>query len=128
MNKISFETMPQVLAQLEEKVDALTEAVSNLSEKLGKVQSTPEQEKMVTVTEAAKIVKLSVSRVRTLVQEGVIPCYKPGRNLLFLPSELYSWMSESRKTGQPSIEEQMEKLSRGMRNRSIWNSAPTRRR
>ena len=102
--------MPQLMAQLDEKVDALTETVRQLYQELNKIPAPP------AVPE--QILQLSVSRVRTLVQEGRVPCYKPGRNLLFRPSELHLWLADSRRKGQPSLAEQMEALSKGMRNRN----------
>ena len=119
MKTIHFEEMPQWMAQLDEKVDALTETVRQLYQELAKAPAAPAApEQMVTIQQAAQILQLSVSRVRTLVQEGRVPCYKPGRNLLFRPSELHQWLTDSRRKGQPSIEEQMEALSKGMRNRN----------
>lgn len=111
---ISFEAVPQIVARLENKLDALTETVTKLFQRL----YTPppkEQEEMVTIKEAAKILHLSVSRVRALVQEGRVPCYKPGRNLLFLPSELHRWLSDGQRKEQPSVEEQMAMMTNGMR-------------
>lgn len=119
MKTIHFEEMPQWMAQLNEKVDALTETVRQLYQELAKAPAAPASpEQMVTIQQAAQILQLSVSRVRTLVQEGRVPCYKPGRNLLFRPSELHQWLTDSRRKGQPSIAEQMEALSKGMRNRN----------
>lgn len=112
---IPFEAVPQIVAQLEVKLDSLTETVTKLSQRLS-TSPANEPEEMVAIAEAAKILHLSVSRVRALVQEGRLPCYKPGRNLLFLPSELRRWLSDNKRSGQSSIDEQMEKLSKGMRN------------
>ena len=108
-NKITFEAMPLIVARLEEKLDALTETVGKLFQCL----SPPTRDKP---EEMVAILHLSVSRVRALVQEGRVPCYKPGRNLLFLPSELRRWLSDSQRKGQPSIEEQMAMMTKGMRN------------
>ncbi|MDE6551845.1 MAG: helix-turn-helix domain-containing protein [Muribaculaceae bacterium] len=114
-NKTSFEAVPQIVARLENKLDALTETVSKIFQRL--YTPTPEeQEEMVTIKVAASILHLSVSRVRALVQEGRVPCYKPGRNLMFLPSELRRWLSDSKRRGQSSIEEQMAMMTKGMRN------------
>jgi len=76
--------MPQIMARLEEKVDALTETVGKLLQGAMAPMVVTAPEEMVTVKDAASILRLSVSRVYALVQEGRIPCYKPGRNLLFL--------------------------------------------
>ena len=103
------------MARLEEKLDALTETVTKLFQRLY-TPSSKEQEEMVTIKVAADILHLSVSRVRALVQEGRVPCYKPGRNLLFLPSELRRWLSGSKRIGQSTIEEQMAIMTKGMRN------------
>ena len=119
MKTIHFEEMPQWMAQLDEKLDALAETVRQLYQELAKFPAAPAApEQMVTIQQAAQILQLSVSRVRTLVQEGRVPCYKPGRNLLFRPSELHQWLTDSRRKGQPSIAEQVEALSKGMRNRN----------
>ncbi|WP_304649328.1 helix-turn-helix domain-containing protein [uncultured Duncaniella sp.] len=116
IEKPTFEAMPQIMARLEEKVDALTETVGKLLQGVMAPMVVTAPEEMVTVKDAASILRLSVSRVYALVQEGRIPCYKPGRNLLFLPSELRKWMAEGLRKGQPSIEEQMEQMTKGMRN------------
>ncbi|WP_217939456.1 helix-turn-helix domain-containing protein [Duncaniella muris] len=116
IEKPTFEAMPQIMARLEEKVDALTETVGKLLQGAMAPMVVTAPEEMVTVKDAASILSLSVSRVYALVQEGRIPCYKPGRNLLFLPSELRKWMAEGLRKGQPSIEEQMEQMTKGMRN------------
>lgn len=116
IEKPTFEAIPQIMARLEEKVDALTETVGKLLQGAMAPMVVTAPEEMVTVKDAASILRLSVSRVYALVQEGRIPCYKPGRNLLFLPSELRMWMAEGLRKGQPSIEEQMEQMTKGMRN------------
>ncbi|MBJ2166315.1 MAG: helix-turn-helix domain-containing protein [Muribaculaceae bacterium] len=116
IEKPTFEAIPQIMARLEEKVDALTETVGKLLQGAMAPMVVTAPEEMVTVKDAASILRLSVSRVYALVQEGRIPCYKPGRNLLFLPSELRKWMAEGLRKGQPSIEEQMEQMTKGMRN------------
>lgn len=108
--------MPQIMARLEKKVDALTETVGKLLQSAMAPMAVTPPEEMVAVKEAAEILKLSVSRVYALVQEGRVPCYKPGRNLLFLPSELRKWMSEGLRKGQSSVEEQMAQMTKGMRN------------
>lgn len=107
--------MPQIVARVEEKLDALTENVAKLMTRLV-LPPCDKVEEMVGIDVAAKILHLSVSRVRALVQEGRVPCYKPGRNLLFLPSELRLWLAEGQRKGQPSLEEQMARLTKGMRN------------
>lgn len=112
----TFEAMLQIVARLEEKVDAMNKTVGKLQQSAMAPMAVTSPEEMVAVKEAANILKLSLSRVYALVQEGRIPCYKPGRNLLFLPSELRKWMSEGIRKGQPSIVEQMAQMTKDIRN------------
>lgn len=113
---ISFEAMPLILGQLDEKVDALTAKIDELFQNLSNPIPIKREEEMVGINMAAKILHLSESRVHALVQEGRLPYYKPGRKLLFLPSELQKWIIEGKHFGPPSMEEQMEILTKGMKN------------
>ena len=69
---IPFEAVPQIVARLEEKLDALTETVTKLFQRLYSPPS-EDPEEMVTIKVAARILHLSVSRVRALVQDGRVP-------------------------------------------------------
>lgn len=115
--------MPQNMARLEDKVDALTELVTNLSAQLHARTAKPPGEEFIGTEIACEILHLSSSRIYALVQEGRIPFYKPGKNLLFLKSELLEWLRQSRRNGQLSIEEQMQAMTKGMRNsaKGRWN-------
>lgn len=108
--------MPQNMARLEDKVDALTELVTKLSAQLSAGADKPPSEDFIGTETACEILHLSSSRIYALVQEGRIPFYKPGKSLLFLKSELLDWLKQSRRNGQQSIEVQMAALTKGMRN------------
>lgn len=111
--------MPQNMARLEDKVDALTELVTKLSAQLYARADKPPTEDFIGTETACEILHLSSSRIYALVQEGRIPFYKPGKSLLFLKSELLDWLKQSRRSGQQSIEEQMAAMTKGMRNSAI---------
>lgn len=112
---LSIEAMPQNMARLEEKVDALTELVAKLSAQLTAADKSPAED-FIGTESACEILHLSSSRIYALVQEGRIPFYKPGKSLLFLKSELLDWLKQSRRNGLQSIEEQMAAMTKGMRN------------
>lgn len=120
---LSIEAMPQNMARLEDKVDALTELVTNLSAQLHARTAKPPSEEFIGTETACEILHLSNSRIYALVQDGRIPFYKPGKNLLFLKSELLEWLRQSRRNGQLSIDEQMQAMTKGMRNsaKGRWN-------
>lgn len=106
------------MGRLEEKVDALTELVNKLIDSLSAKEPKDTSEKFIETEEACEILHLSTSRLYALVREGRIPCYKPGKELKFLQSELIDWMKQSRRKGQQSFEERMEEMTKGMRNSS----------
>lgn len=115
--------MPQNMARLEDKVDALIELVTKLSAQLNVRTAKPPNEEFIGTEAAREILHLSSSRIYALVQEGRIPFYKPGKSLLFLKSELLEWLRQSRRDGQLSIDEQMQAMTKGMRNsaKGRWN-------
>ena len=110
----TLEAMPQNQARLEEKVDALTAMVSNLQSQISSMSAQPKSEDFILIDAAAETVHLSIHRIRALAQTGRIPHYKPGKELLFLRSELIEWVKQSRHKGDLSVEEQMANLSSGM--------------
>ncbi len=114
----SFEAMPQSLGRLEEKVEALTILVNKLTDALSVKEPKDTSEKFIGTEEACGILHLSTSHLYSLVQDGRILYYKPGKKLRFLQSELIDWMKQSRRDGQQSIEEQMAEITKGMRNSS----------
>lgn len=81
-NKISFEALPQIVARLEEKLDALTETVIKLFQSIT-APPPKNQEEMVAINEAANILHLSVSRVRALYRKGVFPVINRGETCFF---------------------------------------------
>ena len=107
--------MPQNQARLEEKVDALTAMVSNLQSQILLMTEATKSEDFILIDAAAETVHLSIHRIRALAQTGRIPHYKPGKELLFLRSELLDWVKQSRHKGDLSVEEQMVSMSSGMR-------------
>lgn len=118
MNKSNptFEAIPQYVARLEDKVDALTEMVTSMKAQLLSKAERPPAEDFIGTEAACEVLHLSVSRIYALVQQGRIPFYKPGKNLLFLKSELQDWLKQSARTGAPSIADQMAAMTKGMRN------------
>lgn len=66
--------MPQNMARLEEKVDALTELVAKISAQLTAANKPPAED-FIGTESACEILHLSSSRIYALVQEGRIPFY-----------------------------------------------------
>ena len=63
---------------------------------------------MLTTADVAQMLDVSVSRIRHLVSERVIPYYKPLGRVLFSQSEIEEWIKSSR---VPTIQEQASSIT-----------------
>ena len=50
-------------------------------------------EQYIGIEEASKLIHMPVSTIREKVNQGILPAYKPGKALLFLPSELRQFVT-----------------------------------
>lgn len=65
-----------------------------------------EAEELLTVKQAAELLKLSVPTIYAYVQRQEIPVSKRGKRLYFSKQELLDWVKEGRKKTVSEIEEQ----------------------
>jgi excisionase family DNA binding protein len=86
-------------------IEELIHSIQELSEQLALSNSVHSQKivdaklddnKFIGISEAAKILKLSVPTVYGLVHRKRIPTYKPGKILYFLPSDLEAYLKSGR--------------------------------
>ena len=112
MDNITFEAMPQAISELIQKVDTLQSTVAALQKHCNK----PQEEPMIGINEACKILGRAKSTVYALTQSHKIPFYQPGKMLQFKRSELMSWMEgakqDSSSQTKESIAEQMRSTLR----------------
>ncbi len=92
MDNITFEAMPQAISELIQKVDTLQTTVSALQQHCSK----PQDEPMIGIDEACKILCRAKSTVYALTQAHKIPFYQPGKMLQFKRSELMAWMESAK--------------------------------
>lgn len=97
MEKISFEQLPAAVALLLEKITCIEMLLENLPHNQQDTVS------MLTITEAAAFLDVSVASLYTRVSRREIPVYKPGRRLYFNQQELLDWMMASRRKTGPEI-------------------------
>lgn len=90
MEPFSFDKLPEVVRQLFEKVERIELLLQNL-------QQQPEEDTLLTLTEAAEFLKTSPAAIYTKVSRGEIPFSKPGRRLYFDKGELRKWVKLGRK-------------------------------
>ncbi|OMP30075.1 helix-turn-helix domain-containing protein [Mangrovimonas sp. DI 80] len=86
--------------------DGINYLVEQIAEKLKLVSSTSsnvDEEELLTVNEAAKLIKLSKSTIYGLVHKNEIPYCKKGKRLYFQKSELIDWIREGRRTPKEEL-------------------------
>lgn len=93
MEKVSFESLPQAVSLLLEKVDSLEQLLKSQQT----IVSLAPSDKPMSITEAAKFVNLTVPTLYGFVSKRTIPFSKVGKRLYFTEAELTSWIQSGRK-------------------------------
>jgi excisionase family DNA binding protein len=99
---ITFENLPETVGQIQKSQERTEKMVSDLIMKLS--GGTPGHDKLMTVTEAAAFINLSVPTIYSLVHKGAIPTNKKRKRLYFLQSELTDWIISGRRKTIAEIE------------------------
>jgi len=111
---ITFEKLPQAVTQLIDKVDSIERLLLSQNN-----TPQPEEDKLLTIREAAEILHLSVPTVYGLVQRAEVPVCKRGKRLYFSKQEIMAWIMAGRKKTVSEIEVEAD--------RYINNASKTRR-
>jgi excisionase family DNA binding protein len=92
MQDLTFEKLPQAVTQIYDKlenIERLLLSQNNVSQS--------NEDKLLTIREAAVILHLSVPTIYGLVQHQGIPVCKKGKRLYFTQQELTQWIKTGRK-------------------------------
>lgn len=103
MEKLTFEQLPEAVALLLEKVSRMESLLEDMPRESVQVI------RMLTVTEAAELLHISVQALYTKVSRREIPVHKPGKRLYFNRDELLEWMMGGRLKTNTEIQEQAER-------------------
>lgn len=96
MEQITVQQLPTEINTLKERLERLEKAFNNLS-------SSDNQKELLTVTEAAQLLDLSVTTIYILKYQKRIPCYKEGGRVYFLRTELIEWITNRPGSPKKSI-------------------------
>lgn len=91
MKQFTFDDLPDIIDRLCFKIDNIEKLL--LEKKANEEHITQE---LLTVTEAAHLLKLSVATVYTKVCKNEIPANKQGKRLYFYRTELLNWIKAGR--------------------------------
>jgi excisionase family DNA binding protein len=95
----SFDKLPEAVAQLYDKLENIERLLLSKSN-----DSPPEEDKLLTIRQAAEVLHLSVPTVYDLVHKAEVPVCKRGNRLYFSKKELTAWIMAGRKKTVSEIE------------------------
>ncbi|SDK57038.1 transcriptional regulator, AlpA family [Pedobacter sp. ok626] len=88
----TFEQLPEAISTLHEKVDSIKDLLVE-----NQLASQSPHSDLLTITQAAEFLKLSVPTLYTKVSRGEIPVNKRGKRLYFSTGELSAWIKAGKK-------------------------------
>lgn len=86
MEQMKVEQLPTLINTLQERLERLEKVFDQFS-------TSENQKELLTVTEAAQLLDLSVTTIYILKYQKRIPCYKEGGRVYFLRTELIEWIT-----------------------------------
>ena len=102
MEPLTFDQLPQAVSQLHEKLSNIEQLLLQANHHL------PETDELLTITQAAKFLNLSVPTIYGKVSRKDIPVNKQGKRLYFYKSELADWVKAGRKKTISEIRQEAE--------------------
>jgi excisionase family DNA binding protein len=102
METITFDQLPQAVGRLQEQLNHIEQLL------LQRRTRAPETDDLLTISEAAKFLNLSIPTIYTKVSRKEIPVNKKGKRLDFYKSELAGWIKTGRKKTTAEITLEVE--------------------
>jgi excisionase family DNA binding protein len=99
MIKVNFDSLPQVVQELNSKIDNITMLLQSAKPK-------DKQDDLLVIKEAAKFLNLSVPTLYSKVSKKEMPYMKQGKRLYFSKSELVDYIKSGKVLSDREIEEQ----------------------
>ena len=103
MKNFTFEELPEAVGQLYEKLENIERLLQE------KIAGTEKKDDQMSISGAAKFLKLSISTIYTKVCKKEIPVNKQGKRLYFYRSELISWIRSGRRKTIDEIKRDVDK-------------------
>ena len=95
-NRVSFDDMPNMMAELLEEMRAISSRVKDLEDSYSIRKSDVNSREILTAIEVAKMLKVARITVYRMAKRGEIPCYRNGSILMFYKDEILSWVDSTR--------------------------------
>jgi excisionase family DNA binding protein len=91
MEPITFEQLPQAVSRLQEQLNNIEQLI------LRGTTPAVDTDELLTISQAAKFLNLSIPTIYCKVSRKEIPVNKQGKRLYFYKSELANWIKTGRK-------------------------------
>lgn len=101
MEHYSFEQLPRAVSELHQKLDNIQDLLMEFR------QPTPPAIELMTISQAAEFLNLSVQTLYGKVCHREIPVSKKGKRLYFYKSELEEWIKSGKKKTISELREQL---------------------
>jgi predicted DNA-binding transcriptional regulator AlpA len=98
MEKLTFDELPQAVAELSDKLDRIENLLKSKSS-----EQCPPKEELLTVEDTAKFLRLSVATVYGLSRKRDIPVLKRSKRIYFLRADLIQYLKQGRKKTNAEI-------------------------
>jgi len=109
-NELTFNDLPQVVAQLRDEVMGMRAMLSRQQE-LSNKPTKENRHKPMTVEEAIEYTHIPKGTMYMKLEDGTIPATKPGRRWLLYQDELDRWLEANRRNAVPlTAEEENEAI------------------
>ena len=99
--ELTFNDLPQVVAQLRDEVMGLRALLLKQQEDNKKHQVRENRHKPMTVEEAAEYTRIPIGTLYMKLGDGTIPATKPGKRYVLYQDELDKWLEANRKNAVP---------------------------
>ncbi len=102
METLTFEQLPQAVGKLHDKLNSIEQLL------LQRTEQDPQHEELLSISQAARFLNLSVPTIYSKVCRKEIPVNKQGKRLYFYRSELAGWIRSGRKKTVQEIQQEAE--------------------
>ena len=103
MKAYKFEDLPDIMGELLIRLDNIEKLLQE-----NKINAASNNDELLTITQAAKLLKLSVATIYTKVCRNEIPANKQGKRLYFYRQELLDWIKSGRIKTITEIQQETE--------------------
>ena len=102
METFTFDQLPQAVSKLHDKLNSIEQLLLHAS------HPATQEDELLTISQAAKFLNLSVPTIYGKVSRKEIPVNKQGKRLYFYRSELGDWIKAGRKKTVLEIRQEAE--------------------